>query len=276
MRMTETLLVNMLVFAIILWTYVTMVFILAVAKRDNSIMDISYGPAFFVSAVGTLIFTGGTSPTPYLIAGLMGLWAARLSVRIFKKNLGKPEDARYATWRTEWMKRGYPYFLLRSYLQINLLQGAIILLVALPFMIANGTAEVVGLGWHILGLIVFCFGLGYESLADVQLDKFLAGKRAGTEKADIMQTGLFRFSRRPNYFGETLIWWGFALMVITLPWGWLALVSPLMITYIVTNITGPMLERIFLEKYPEAYGTYMKTTSYFFPWPPKRTPKSLL
>jgi len=81
-----------------------------------------------------------------------------------------------------------------------------------------------------------------------------------------MTRGLFSLSRRPNYFGETLIWWGLAIMVLPLPLGWIAISSPLLITYIVTKVTGPMLEDSFLEKYPEKYQHYMDTTSYFIPW----------
>ncbi len=85
-----------------------------------------------------------------------------------------------------------------------------------------------------------------------------------------MTTGLFRYSRRPNYFGETLIWWGLAIMVLPLPFGYLALISPIVITYIVTCVTGPMLEKIFLARNEAEYRAYMETTSYFIPLPPKR------
>ena len=121
----------------------------------------------------------------------------------------------------------------------------------------------------LVGFVVFCFGLAYETIADIQLDQFIAGKQAGTEPATLMTRGLFSLSRRPNYFGETLIWWGLAIMVLPLPFGYLALISPLVITYIVTKITGPMLEKGFLERYPDEYQTYMDTTSYFIPWFPK-------
>ena len=84
-----------------------------------------------------------------------------------------------------------------------------------------------------------------------------------------MVTGLFRYARRPNYFGETLIWWGLAVIVLPLPFGYLGLISPLLITYIVTMVTGPMLEKIFLEKYPTEYRAYMDRTNYFIPWLPK-------
>ncbi|MBY0538711.1 DUF1295 domain-containing protein [Patescibacteria group bacterium] len=268
--MLVTLLVHTLVFAAVLLVLVTGVFCIAQIKRDNSVMDIAYGPLFFLAAMGTLFFTSGVSATAFLITGLTGLWSMRLALRIYRKNKGKAEDARYAAWRQEWMKQGRSYFLWRSYLQINLLQGIIILLVSLPFIIATVSNELTYNVYIVfIGLAVYAFGLGYEALADYQLDQFLAGKKSGKITASLMTTGLFRFSRRPNYFGETLIWWGMAIIVLPLPFGYIGIMSPLIITYIVTKVTGPMLEKIFLEKYPDEYSAYMSTTNYFIPGPKK-------
>jgi len=264
--MLAPLFVNILLFLLCTLTLVTIVFIIAQIKGDNSVMDIAYGPTFFFATLGTIWLSGGTTALGILTCSLIGLWSLRLSVRIWRKNYGKPEDARYAAWRKAWLGRGRGYFLLRSYLQINLLQGAIIMIVALPFIVAHGmsTPSIYPL-LSILGLIIFIIGLLYETLADWQLDQFLTRKRAGTEPAAIMQTGLFRYSRRPNYFGETLIWWGLAIIVLPLSFGFIAILSPLLITYIVTKVTGPMLEAVFLKKYPTEYSEYMRTTNYFVP-----------
>lgn len=253
-------------FGTFLFLYICVVFIIAQIRRDNSVMDIAYGPAFFVSALATVWWIGAISPFPLLIAGLVGIWAMRLAYRIYRKNHHKPEDARYAAWRTEWTEKGMVYFVIRSFLQINLLQGVIIMGIALPFIIAIASTAFPPLPFVLVGLAVYVFGITCESIADYQLDQFLARKRAGTESAVLMTTGLFHYARRPNYFGETLIWWGLAIMVLPLPFGYLALVSPLLITYIVTKVTGPMLEKIFLQKYPTEYREYMATTNYFIPW----------
>jgi steroid 5-alpha reductase family enzyme len=267
--MAENLLVNTSIFGSVLLIYVSTVFLISQIKRDNSIMDIAYGPSFFVSAVLMVVLLKITSILPLLIVGLTGLWAARLSIRIYRKNKGKPEDARYAAWRAEWQKRGQLYFIIRSFLQVNLLQGLIILIVSIPFILATTFSDSLNWTFVVLGSFVFALGLIIETISDYQLDQFLARKRAGTEPAVLMKTGLFRYARRPNYFGETLIWWGFALMVLPLPFGYLGLLSPIMITYIVTKVTGPMLEKIFLEKYPTEYRTYMAETNYFIPGKPK-------
>jgi steroid 5-alpha reductase family enzyme len=269
--MLENLLVNTYIYSCILILYVSTVFLISQLKQDNSIMDIAYGPSFLVSAMATVLLLGTTAVLPTVILVLTGLWASRLALRIYRKNKGKPEDARYAAWRTEWQARGNLYFVLRSFLQVNLLQGCIILLVSIPFILAVTFGELFNSIFLAVGILVFLVGLAIESIADYQLDQFLARKRAGTEPAVLMKTGLFRYARRPNYFGETLIWWGFALMVLPLPYGYLGLLSPIVITYIVTKVTGPMLEKIFLDKYPTEYRAYMAETNYFIPGRPKKS-----
>ena len=234
-------------------------------------MDIAYGPLFLGSSLITIFLLDTISLISGVIVAGTALWSIRLGRRIYRKNKGMPEDARYAAWRTAWTARGRAYFLVRSYLQINLLQGLIIGLVSLPFLLslAYGDSAEVSVLLLLTGALVYLTGLTIESVADYQLDAFIARKKAGTEPATLMTTGLFTYSRRPNYFGETLIWWGFAVMVLTLPYGYLGLISPLLITYIVTKVTGPMLEKIFLTRYPSEYQAYMKKTSYFFPLPPR-------
>jgi len=267
----ELILVNTAIVGLLLLIYVTLVFFVSRLTHDNSVMDIAYGPAFFVSLMGAALFTQTSGALAAAVLGGVGLWSLRLSTRIFRKNWGTPEDARYAKWREEWEARGHLYFLLRSYLQVNLLQGAIILLVALPGVIALTFPEPTSPFFLLLGTAVFLFGLGYEAVADWQLDRFIARKKAGATDEPLMKEGLFAFSRRPNYFGESLVWWGLAIMVIGQPWGYLAVLSPIVITYIVTKVTGPILENGFLERYPEEYRAYMESTNYFVPGPPNRS-----
>ena len=251
-------------FGVLVLLQSTALFLLMQAKRDNSLIDIAYGPLFFTSTCITLILLNQYHLPAVLIAGLIGVWALRLSYRIGKKNWGKPEDVRYAVWREQWMRKGSLYFVLRSFLQINLLQGILIVLIATPFIISLSIIEP---NWVfiILGTIITLLGLTIEIVADRQIDTFVKEKKAGLRSETFLKTGLFRYSRRPNYFGETLVWWGFTIMVLVSPYGYLALIGPLTITYIVTKITGPMLEKIFIEKYGEEYLEYMKHTNYFIP-----------
>ena len=272
----ETLFFNTAVFGLVLLIIVSLIFIIAQIKKDNSIMDIAYGPIFLISGLATAFYNDNFSVLTTTILIITAIWASRLGLRIWLKNLGRGEDIRYANWRRDWMIKGSVYFYVRSYLQINLLQGFIILLISLPLIISITFPETLNDTFLALGLGIFALGFVLEATADYQVDRFLAEKRAGTNTKNLLITGLFRFSRRPNYFGETLIWWGMAVMVLPLPFGFIGLISPLLITYIVTLVTGPMLEKIFLEKYPAEYAAYMKQTSYFIPLPPKSETESSL
>ncbi len=258
------------VFAGTVLTLATTIFLIAQVRQDNSIMDICYGPVFAIATWVTLCATETYTNAAYVVATLVTIWALRLGMRIGIKNWGKPEDARYAAWREKWLLKGTLYFLLRSYVQINLLQGIIIVAVSTPMIlvISAGDSYVVSTFMY-AGIAIWFLGLLLESVADRQLDQFIARKKASTESATLMTRGLFHYSRRPNYFGESLIWWGLAVIALPALYGYLALISPLLITFILTKVTGPMLEDIFLKKYPEEYRAYMERTSYFVPWWPK-------
>lgn len=264
-----TLMTVATIYGVVVLMAVTTVFIIAQLKRDNSVMDVAYGPVFALAFWATWAVTGSPGGVALLAGAISSLWALRLGLRIMRKNWGTPEDARYAAWREAWQAHGQVYFVVRSYVQINLLQGLIIWIVAAPLWLVLTLPATPLSTWALIGAAIALFGLTYETLADWQLDRFIAGKKAGTETNNLMTRGLFRYSRRPNYFGESLVWSGLAVVVLgTNPAYWYVVVSPLLITYIVTQVTGPMLEKIFLDKYPEQYRTYMRQTNYFLPGPP--------
>ena len=248
---------------------VSTVFLVATVLNDNSIMDIAYGPIYLIATVATAHLTSAFGLLPTVMSILVALWSVRLCLRIFHKNYGQPEDARYAAWRTAWQEKGQLYFVLRSYLQVFVLQGVIITLVSLPIVLALANPFSFNLWFVATGTVVWLLGFAIETVADWQLDRFIARKKSGEEKSNLMTTGLFKNSRRPNYFGETLIWWGLAILVWPFAYGYAAIISPLLITYIVTRVTGPMLEKIFMEKYGDEYQEYQRKTSYFIPLPPK-------
>lgn len=264
------LLTTLAIYALVVLITTTTVFLVAMARKDNSIMDIVYGPVYLIATTATIWLTNSFSILATIVTILVALWSARLSVRILHKNFGQPEDARYAAWRKIWSERSHLYFVLRSYLQIYVLQGIVITAVSLPIIIIIAAPLSLSIPALITGLTLWCIGFGIESIADWQLDRFIARKKKGIETAVLMTRGLFAYSRRPNYFGEALLWWGVAIIALPLPFGYLGIIGPLTITYVVTRITGPMLERIFIEKYGDLYRAYQAKTSYFIPLPPRR------
>lgn len=255
---------------------VTTIFLLSRLRDDNTIMDLGYGLVFIIATWFTIFLTLSYHPISYLTAIMVTLWGTRLSSRLIIKHIGKPEDPRYGAWRELWLKKGRLYFILRSYLQINLFQGILIVIISLPVILIISNPETVLLPWLVAGTLVWMTGLAIETIADKQLDNFLKRKREGLGSEVLMKEGLFRYSRRPNYFGESLVWFGLAIVAVSTPLGWLGLMGAFTITFIVTRITGPMLENIFLKQYPEEYQAYMRTTSYFIPLPPKVDNKNVL
>jgi len=251
--------------ALVIFTLVSVLFGIAAKQRDNSIIDIFYGMLFVAVALISYVFMSTKHPVATLVTLLVVVWGVRLSARIYLKNKNKPEDKRYALWRASWMQKGMSYFLFRSYFQVFLLQGFIVWLVSLPIILVNTAPSMEWNGFVTVGLFVWVFGFLFESVADFQLDSFL---RKAENRGNIMQSGLFKFSRRPNYFGESLMWWGVALIAFANPIHWIAFISPAVITYIVVAVTGPITEQLWEGN--EAYEVYKKTTSYFIPWFPKK------
>jgi steroid 5-alpha reductase family enzyme len=251
-------------------TLIAALFLFAFASllKDQSIMDIAYGLVFVLLA-WTLAYYFSALEVPMMLMLLaVSLWGVRLAARIFLKNYGKPEDFRYKHLRDKWSVGGKLNFYLKSLTDVFLLQGLIIFIVALPIMLLVGMNPAVAPSLSYLGLLVWAVGFVYEFTADMQLDLFIKNP---ANKGKIMDRGLFKFSRRPNYFGECLQWWGLAFFVsLMLPWPYMLIVfaSPFLITYITTSVTGPMLERKWDDNLQ--YQEYKRRTSYFIPLPPKK------
>jgi steroid 5-alpha reductase family enzyme len=245
----------------------SLLYFIAQFKKDNSIMDIAYGLIFLIVSyeLATKQFESGTlAPASIVILFLMTVWGIRLSLRIFMKNRGKPEDARYAAWRKEWLRHGAKYYLARAYLQIFILQGVVISIVLLPFTMTL-TTNTQSNSLLLVGLVVWLVGFIFEAVGDRQLDTFLK-KKSGHEK--IMKTGLWKYTRHPNYFGESTMWFGIACIAYSST-GYIAVfLSPIVITYLLLKVSGiPMLEKRW-EGLPE-WEIYRAKTSAFIPLPPK-------
>lgn len=256
-------------FEIILYSVKAIVVILALTwlyaliKKDNSVMDIAYGISFIALALFTYFCSDISQDLRASIITIATIvWGSRLSFRIWRRNKHKGEDFRYATWRENWMKNGAVYFHLRSILQIYVLQGIIITLVGLPIIFANTLSSESFSYINLFGLLIFYVGFYLEARADAELDAFLKNKKG---KNEILQSGLWKYSRHPNYFGESLIWWGMALMVVGIVYWPIAFLSPLLITYLLRFVSGvPMLEAKYKDN--KEYQAYALKTNAFIPW----------
>jgi len=212
---------------------------------------------------GVLIINGTYHPTQFLVASLVTIWGLRLGVRIFRRNRGKGEDPRYRKWREDWGR----HFVLRSYLQVFILQGFILMLNVTPVMIIMSSTRSAFAWVGYLGLAAWCAGFSFESIGDYQLDKYL--KDPGN-RGTIIDVGLWRYTRHPNYFGEATMWWGIFIIALGVPWGWVGVIGPLVITSMILFVSGiPMTEKL-MEKTP-GWDDYKKKTSAFIPWFPGRS-----
>lgn len=247
-----------------LLVYMTAAFGVAVARRDNSIADIAWGGGFVLVALLAAALGVGALARPVLLTALVVAWAARLALHIQRRNRGRGEDPRYAAWRRDWGR----FWIVRSYLQVFVLQGAILLVVAAGIILVN-TRSGPGLGvLDLIGAAVVLAGLVVEAVADAQLARFTGDP---ANRGRVMDRGLWRYSRHPNYFGEAVVWWGVWLFALSVPGGWWTVVSPLLITFLLLKVSGvPMLERL-MEGRP-GWAEYRARTSVFVPLPPRSVP----
>ena len=253
---------QLLLTAGVIGCFVTVLFLISIVIKRNDIADVAWGTGILLVAV--VSFYSASEPDLLLTTLLIlaALWGVRLTVRILLRNLKKEEDYRYKKWRDEWGSWFYP----RSFLQVYLLQGALMILVGYSFVHASIYSTGGSLNaWYFVGILIWAIGYFFEVVGDYQLDQFISNP---DNRGKIMDKGLWRYSRHPNYFGEVTMWWGIWLTVATLPLGYLALISPLTITFLILKVSGiPMLEAKFAGR-PE-FEEYKKRTSVFFPLPPK-------
>lgn len=243
----------------ILFAYMNAWFAVSVVLKRNDVADIAWGLGFVLMAWTALILYG-YSFNARLATGLISIWGIRLAWHIGSRNIGKPEDRRYAEWRKTWKN-----FYVRSYFQVFMLQGVLLFLIVSPalFISLSGTHR---FGFvDIIALLVWVIGFFFESVGDHQLKTFLHNP---ANKGKIMQEGLWKFTRHPNYFGEVMQWWGIFLLAVTLPGGWMTVIGPVTITLFILFVSGvPMLEKKYEGR--ADWEAYKNKTSVFIPMAPR-------
>lgn len=250
--------------ALILLVFFLFTWWLSMRLENYSFVDVTWSLSFAPIAVW-YAFTGqGWSMRRIAIAALVSFWSLRLGVYLWKRVASHhpKEDVRYAVLRQRWASNTH-----RAFLLFFLAQAVLAWLLMLPVrMIANRPETAFDL-LESLGLVVWAFALMGEGIADAQLARF---KRTNTDPKAICQIGLWHYSRHPNYFFQSLLWWGLFLMALPAPWGWTSIVAPLAMLHFLLNVTGiPLTEKLSIDKRGEIYRAYQRTTSAFVPWFPK-------
>jgi steroid 5-alpha reductase family enzyme len=239
--------------------------LISIPLRDISIIDMAFSGMIAILLLAAYYLAAAGGIVPGLIILLVLVWAARMSAYLVKRNWGHGEDPRYTRLR-QWVEPGWPFHWL-SLRQVFLLQGVVIWVLTLPQQIAmltGGDARFGPLAG--VGLGLWCLGFIFETVGDYQLSKFKAdpGRRG-----QVLDTGLWRYTRHPNYFGELCQWWGLFVIALEAPWAWCGIVGPLAYSWLVINVTGQRtLDKKLAREKPE-YARYIRTTSGLLPLPPR-------
>lgn len=259
-------LIYLLGVALLLIVYFSVFFVIAQIKKNNAIVDIAWGLGFVLIAWYSLIYAaikGTLYPFQIVVTVLTSLWGLRLFFYISIRNFGKPEDFRYQDMRKKWQGKN-PY--VQAFFRVFMAQAGFMALISLPILAAYTAKSDISIWFVIPGALLFLIGLFFEAVGDAQLRGFL---RKPENRGHLMQSGLWRYTRHPNYFGEMLIWWGLWIVVLGATYGPYALFSPLLITYLLLFVSGvPLLEKKYAD-HPE-FADYKRRTSVFFPLPPKK------
>lgn len=236
--------------------------LVSMVRKDVSLVDSLWSLFFLVAAVVFATDVQPLSPRAWLVLALVAIWAIRLSAYITVRNWGQPEDYRYQKIR----ENNEPGFALKSLYIVFGLQGVLAWLVALPLLPAISSNA--GLNWiDLLAGIVWLIGFVFEAGGDYQLARF---KRRENSAGRVLDSGLWRLTRHPNYFGDFCIWWAFYLFAVAAG-GWWSFFSPLLMSFLLLKVSGvAMLEKTITDRRPE-YAEYMRRTNAFFPGPRRGT-----
>jgi steroid 5-alpha reductase family enzyme len=235
----------------------------SLALRDASIVDIWWGPGFaLIAACAAWLGTGGDGERRVLATAAVTLWGVRLGAYLFWRNHGRGEDPRYQAMRRHWGAR----FPLVSAATVFGLQGVLMWLVSWPVQAVHVSAGGALGALDALGAALVALGLFFETVGDFQLARFRADPAS---HGRVLDRGLWRYTRHPNYFGDCCVWWGLYAIAAATPLGRWTILSPLLLTFLLLRVSGvALLERSIGKRRPE-YADYVRRTSAFLPLPPR-------
>ena len=245
---------------------ILLLWFVSLLRRDASIVDIFWGLGFVLVGWLSLWTSDRFESRGVLLVGMVSIWGLRLAGYLAWRNLRKPEDYRYAAMRQRHGKR----FAIVSLFIVFGLQGLLMWIIALPIQVGVSEAE----DWHVavpIGVILWAGGLFFESVGDFQLARF---KSDPANRGQVMNRGLWRYTRHPNYFGDFLVWWGFYLVAVEPTSWWWTIIGPLLMSFLLIRVSGVRLLESSLRSRVAGYEEYLRHTSAFFPMPPRRIARS--
>jgi len=282
--------------AVIVFAALTLLWAISIAVKDASLVDIFWGFGFLLVAAVCLYLVPVKTPYLILLAAMPIIWGLRLTLYLGRRNLGHGEDKRYVSMRRRAEKNGVSEmgWRLRSLFSIYWGQGLLIMIVSAPVWVAMATGKFLQAGagnynsadpmltpsdleptnlgiLAILGALMWLIGFLFEAIGDTQLAAFIKKNKDYDGPADekpVMDKGLWKYTRHPNYFGNACMWWGIWIVACSAPWGWATIFGPIIMTLLLTKVSGrDLLERDMGRR--KNYQDYIERTSGFFPLPPK-------
>lgn len=245
--------------AVILVMMLTL-WLVSLLLKNSSIVDIFWGSGFVLTGwIYFLITPEGSLPRKLLLMTLVTIWGLRLTIHILLRNWGKPEDFRYQKWRKESGKIWW----IKSLFQVFILQGILMWVISAPLLAAQQPAEPGSLSlldW--IAILLWLTGFFFETFGDAQLSRFRSDP---ANKGKVLNTGVWRYTRHPNYFGDSAQWWSYYLIAASAG-GWWTIFSPLLMTFFLIRVSGVFLLEKTLKETKPGYREYMETTSPFIPW----------
>jgi steroid 5-alpha reductase family enzyme len=241
-----------------------LLWLISLRLKNASIVDIFWGAGFVIAAWVYFVLTPeGFILRKLLICILTTIWGMRLSIHILIRNRGKGEDFRYQKWRNENGRRWWWI----SFFQIFLLQGVLMWIISAPLLASQYRPLPDSLTvFDYLGALIWLIGFFFETAGDMQLARFRANHE---NKGKVLNTGVWRYTRHPNYFGDSAQWWGYYLIAAGAG-GWWTIFSPILMTLFLIRVSGvALLEKTMGDR--PGYKEYMETTSAFVPWFPRKT-----
>lgn len=249
---------------LIIFILVTLIWGLSVILKNVSIVDLFWGMGFVIVNAVYFYNSGDFFIRKILLLVLVTIWGLRLFLYLSWRNIGKGEDFRYQEFRRNFGAERYWWF---SYFQTFLLQGALIMIVSLPLLGVNSQTNSDSLNWlDYLGILVFIIGFVFEAGGDFQLARF---KKNPDNKGKVLNTGFWKYTRHPNYFGDSAVWWSFGIFSIAAGSYWPAIGSVFM-TLLIIKVSGVAILEKSLNNTKPQYRDYIQKTSSFFPWFPKK------
>lgn len=241
----------------------TMLWVSSLVLKNSSIVDIFWGTGFVILAwVSFFLTPDGFLARKLLLTTLVTIWGLRLSIYILVRNWGKPEDFRYQAWRKEHGKKWWWY----SFFQVFMLQGVLLTIIAAPLLAAQISPTPAKLGvLDFIAILIWVIGFFFESMGDWQLKRF---KSDPANKGKVLDRGVWRYTRHPNYFGDSTQWWAYYLVAASAG-GWWTIFSPVLMTFLLLRVSGVKLLEKTLDTRP-GYKEYSERTSEFIPWFPKK------